>query len=102
MAIRAENIRSAITNHDYALRLLFPTLDRLCFAQRCGWMGVGQGKRARLHRAQRVLEELLYVRCLYISKNRNHAVLGDEIMVAKGEQILLGQPLNGIERAVGA
>src|SRR5256885_11086075 len=48
--------------------------------------------------AQRFLEQLFHFRSVYASKNRDHAVFGDEIFIAENDEIFLAQVFNRLDR----
>src|SRR5256885_17085135 len=52
--------------------------------------------------AQRFLEQLFHFRSVYASKNRDHAVFGDEIFIAENDEIFLAQVFNRFGRTVRA
>src|SRR5205085_11894742 len=101
-SILAENVPTAKPDHQYALRFFLQTFDRQDRRERLWLSGVGEGKLARFHFAQRIFEKLAHFCRLHIAENGDDAIARDEISIAKGEQLLSSQLRDGIRRAFAA
>ena len=64
--------------------------------------GVGEGKLARFHFAQRTFEKRAHFCRLHVAENGDDAIARDEISIAKGEQLFSSQLRDGIRRAFAA
>ena len=102
VSIPAEHVRATITDHDHPLRLVLQTFDRDGPGQRRWLRSISQRELARLHPAERLLENLFHFRSLDVPEDGNNAVPGDEIPVAELDQIPLAQFRDRLHGALAA
>ena len=96
VAILAEHVRAAITDHQHALRFVFHALYLNRLFDWLTRLRGGVGEVAWFHGRERLLEELLHFAGFYVAEDRNDTVLRHYVTIAKGEEVGACQFLNRI------